>query len=59
LFGDFLEDRKHSPEAAEALKLTADDLSAQVVDEVVPNQSGAHRDHDLAAANLGKPCGTI
>ena len=44
-----------SPEAAEALKLTAQDLmSLGVVDEVVPEpEGGAHRDHDLAAANLG------
>ncbi len=48
-------DRKHAPEAAEALKLTADDLMRLgVVDEVVSEpEGGAHRDHDLAAANLG------
>ncbi|MEO6871805.1 MAG: acetyl-CoA carboxylase carboxyltransferase subunit alpha [Chthoniobacterales bacterium] len=48
-------DRKHAPEAAEALKLTADDLMRLgVVDEVVQEpEGGAHRDHDLAAANLG------
>lgn len=48
-------DRKHAPEAAEALKLTAQDLvKLGVVDEVVPEpEGGAHRDHDLAAANLG------
>src|SRR5438093_11171623 len=48
-------DRKHAPEAAEALKLTAEDLMRLgVVDEVVPEpEGGAHRDHDLAAANLG------
>src|SRR2546422_7366751 len=48
-------DRKHAPEAAEALKLTAQDLvKLGVVDEVVPEpDGGAHRDHDLAAANLG------
>jgi acetyl-CoA carboxylase carboxyl transferase subunit alpha len=48
-------DRKHAPEAAEALKLTAQDLlKLGVVDEVVPEpQGGAHRDFDLAAANLG------
>ena len=48
-------DRKHAPEAAEALKLTADDLvKLGVVDEIVPEpEGGAHRDHDLAAANLG------
>ena len=48
-------DRKHAPEAAEALKLTAQDLMRLgVVDEVVPEpEGGAHRDHDLAAANLG------
>src|SRR5580765_1767775 len=48
-------DRKHAPEAAEALKLTAQDLvKLGVVDEVVPEpQGGAHRDYDSAAANLG------
>src|SRR5262249_28554002 len=48
-------DRRHAPEAAEALKLTAADLlKLNVVDEVVPEpQGGAHRDYDLAAANLG------
>ena len=48
-------DRRHAPEAAEALKLTADDLMRLgVVDEVVPEpDGGAHRDHDLAAAHLG------
>jgi acetyl-CoA carboxylase carboxyl transferase subunit alpha len=48
-------DRRHAPEAAEALKLTADDLMRLgVVDEVVPEpEGGAHRDHDTAAAHLG------
>src|SRR5437868_6578601 len=48
-------DRKHAPEAAEALKLTAQDLlGLGVVDEVVPEpEGGAHRDPDVAAANLG------
>src|SRR5207237_1397713 len=48
-------DRKHAPEAAEALKLTAEDLvRLGVVDEVVPEpEGGAHRDHDQAAGNLG------
>lgn len=48
-------DRRHAPEAAEALKLTADDLMRLgVVDEVVSEpEGGAHRDHDLAAAHLG------
>ena len=48
-------DRRHAPEAAEALKLTADDLMRLgVVDEVVAEpEGGAHRDHDLAAAHVG------
>jgi acetyl-CoA carboxylase carboxyl transferase subunit alpha len=48
-------DRRHAPEAAEALKLTAQDLvGLGVVDEIVPEpDGGAHRDPDLAAANLG------
>ena len=48
-------DRRHAPEAAEALKLTAQDLlKLGVVDEVVAEpEGGAHRDYDTAAANLG------
>jgi acetyl-CoA carboxylase carboxyl transferase subunit alpha len=48
-------DRRHAPEAAEALKLTAEDLlKLDVVDEIVREpEGGAHRDYDLAAANLG------
>jgi acetyl-CoA carboxylase carboxyl transferase subunit alpha len=48
-------DRRHAAEAAEALKLTAEDLMRLgVVDEVVPEpEGGAHRDHDSAAAHLG------
>src|SRR5437762_11754472 len=49
-------DRRHAAEAAEALKLTAQNLlRLEVVDEIVPEpQGGAHRDHDSAAANLGE-----
>ena len=48
-------DRRHAPEAAEALKLTAGDLlRLNVVDEVVPEPpGGAHQDFDMAASNLG------
>ena len=48
-------DRKHAPEAAEALKLTAQDLlKLGVVDEVVDEpEGGAHRNYETAAANLG------
>src|ERR1700716_746392 len=48
-------DRKHAPEAAEALKLTAQDLlKLGVVDEVVNEpEGGAHRDYETAATNLG------
>jgi acetyl-CoA carboxylase carboxyl transferase subunit alpha len=48
-------DRRHAAEAAEALKLTAQDLMGLgVVDEIVSEpEGGAHRDPDLAAANLG------
>jgi acetyl-CoA carboxylase carboxyl transferase subunit alpha len=48
-------DRRHAPEAAEALKLTAQDLlKLDVVDEIVPEpEGGAHYDYDSAAANLG------
>src|ERR1051325_5463951 len=49
-------DRRHAPEAAEALKLTAADLyRLGVVDEVVPEpEGGAHHDYDVAATNLGE-----
>jgi acetyl-CoA carboxylase carboxyl transferase subunit alpha len=48
-------DRKHAPQAAEALKLTARDLlKLDVVDEVVDEpEGGAHRDYETAAFNLG------
>jgi acetyl-CoA carboxylase carboxyl transferase subunit alpha len=47
-------DRKHAPEAAEALKLTAQDLlRLDVVDKVVDEpEGGAHRDYETAAFNL-------
>jgi acetyl-CoA carboxylase carboxyl transferase subunit alpha len=46
--------RSHAPEAAEALKLTADDLKELgLVDGVVPEpQGGAHHDSDAAAEML-------
>src|SRR5881409_2920512 len=48
-------DRRHAAEAAEALKLTAQDLlKLEVVDEIVPEpEGGANRDYDSAAENLG------
>src|SRR5260370_38337227 len=48
-------DRRHAAEAAEALKLTAEDLlKLGVVDEIVSEpEGGAHRDYDSVAANLG------
>lgn len=48
-------DRRHAPEAAEALKLTAQNLlKLGVVDEIIPEpEGGAHYDYDTAAANLG------
>jgi acetyl-CoA carboxylase carboxyl transferase subunit alpha len=49
-------DRRHAPQAAEALKLTAQDLiGLGVVDEIVPEpEGGAHRDHAAAAEILGR-----
>src|SRR5678809_26851 len=49
-------DRRHAAEAAEALKLTAQNLlKLEVVDEIIREpEGGAHRDYDFAAANLGK-----
>lgn len=46
--------RKHAPEAAEALKLTANDLANfKLVDEVIPEPlGGAHKDPLSAASNL-------
>src|SRR5881398_840841 len=48
-------DRRHAAEAAEALKLTAQDLlKLEVVDEIISEPvGGAHRDYDSVAANLG------
>src|SRR5262245_55479413 len=48
-------DRKHAPEAAEALKLTAQDLfKLDIVDEIVEEpEGGAHRNYVVASANLG------
>src|SRR5712691_6736124 len=49
-------DRRHAAEAAEALKLTAQNLlRLEVVDEIIAEpKGGAHRDYDSAAANLGE-----
>ena len=46
--------RKHAPEAAAALKLTADDLQEfGLIDGVIPEpMGGAHRDPDATAATL-------
>jgi acetyl-CoA carboxylase carboxyl transferase subunit alpha len=48
-------DRKHAAEAAEALKLTAQDLvKLGIVDEVVDEpEGGAHHDYETTAFNLG------
>src|SRR3989442_2726978 len=48
-------DRRHAPEAAEALKLTAQDLlKLNVVDEIVNEPEGcAHRKYETSATNLG------
>src|SRR6201989_850855 len=49
-------DRRHAAEAAEALKLTGQDLmKLNVVDEIVAEpDGGAHRDHEKAAQLLGE-----
>ena len=46
--------RKHAPEAAEALKLTARDLrELKLVDDVIPEPlGGAHQDQEAAIAHL-------
>lgn len=52
-------DRRHAAEAAEALKLTAQNLlKLEVVDEIISEpKGGAHRDYDSAAENLGEALG--
>jgi acetyl-CoA carboxylase carboxyl transferase subunit alpha len=49
-------DRRHAAEAAEALKLTAQNLlKLEVVDEIIAEpEGGAHRDYASSAANLGE-----
>src|SRR5258706_5049635 len=49
-------DRRHAAEAAEALKLTAQDLlKLEILDEIVPEPDGhAHRDYDSCIAQLAK-----
>jgi len=49
-------DRRHAAEAAEALKLTAQNLlKLEVVDEIIAEpDGGAHRDYDSAAGSLGE-----
>src|SRR6478609_7522850 len=46
--------RKHAPEAAAALKLTAKDLlGLKIIDEIIPEPlGGAHQDHAAAIENL-------
>jgi len=48
--------RKHAPDAAQALKLTARDLQElKLVDDVIPEPlGGAHQDHGAAIDNLRK-----
>jgi acetyl-CoA carboxylase carboxyl transferase subunit alpha len=48
-------DRRHAAEAAEALKLTAQDLlKLEVVDQIVREpEGGAHRDYNSVAEHLG------
>src|SRR4029450_9639464 len=48
-------DRRHAAEAAEALKLTTQDLlKLEVVDQIISEpEGGAHRDYDSVAANVG------
>src|SRR4051794_19168103 len=49
-------DRRHAAEAAEALKLTAQNLlRLEVVDEIISEpEGGAHHNYDSAAASLGE-----
>src|SRR5246500_2918850 len=52
-------DRRHAAEAAEAVKLTAQDLlKLEVVDQIISEpEGGAHRDYDSVAAALGTALG--
>jgi len=54
-----LEERGQGPEAAEALKLTAQDLLARgIIDGNHPRAAGrAHRDPERAAANIKEALG--
>src|SRR5437868_6199619 len=54
-------DRRHAAEAAEALKLTAQDLlKLEVVDEIIPEpEGGAHRDYDSIATNVAERCARL
>jgi len=49
-------DNAHAPEAAEALKLTSDDLmSLELIDKIIPEPpGGAHNNHKVMAATLKK-----
>ena len=49
-----------APDAAQAMKMTAADLkSLGVIDTIVPEPvGGAHRDHAMACANLGRAIGS-
>lgn len=49
-------DAAKAPEAAEALKLTAEDVQKlKLIDGIIPEpEGGAHRDYDLAANNMKK-----
>jgi acetyl-CoA carboxylase carboxyl transferase subunit alpha len=48
-------DRRHAAEAAEALKLTAQDLlKLEIVDQIISEpEGGAHRDYESVAVDLG------
>ena len=49
-------DRANAPQAAEAMKITADDLlELDIIDEIIPEpDGGAHRNYDAAAEYLKK-----
>ena len=49
-------DRANAPQAAEAMKITAEDLlELGVIDEIIPEpDGGAHRNYEAAAENLKK-----
>ncbi len=54
ILSEFQRDPGRAPEAAEAMKITAQDtLELDIIDEIIPEPlGGAHRDYEAAAASV-------